>query len=231
MKKPSTKTTAIIVASGTGSRMGSEIPKQFIEVLGKPVIAYTINSLSKCKDIDEIIIVTLSDYLVYCKDIVDAFGFDKVSRIVCGGDTRGNSVFNGLKELDDDCDIVAIHDGVRPMIDSDTVSECIHQARKYGCAAVGVKMKDTVKVCDENGFIDHTADREKMWAIQTPQVFKKDIIYALHKDAHEKNLSFTDDCILAESAGYKVKIVEGQYENIKITTPQDIFIMKGLLGE
>jgi len=230
MKKAFNKSTAIVVASGTGSRMGSEIPKQFIEVMGKPIISYTLNSLSKCSDIDDIIIVTLPEYLVYCKDVVDAFNFKKVSKIVCGGQTRSQSVFNGLNELDDSCDMVVIHDGVRPLIDSDTISKCISAAVRYDCAAVGVRMKDTIKFVDD-GFIEGTVDREKLWQIQTPQVFKKDLILSFYKNADINSISATDDCALAERAGYKIKIVKGKYENIKITTPQDIFIMKGLLGE
>lgn len=231
MKIRGVKTVAIVVAGGTGSRMNSDVPKQFMEVMGKPVIAYTINSLSKCNDIDEIIIVTLPDYIVYCKDIVDEFSFKKVSKIVSGGSTRQMSVYNGLKEIGDDVDIVAIHDGARPLIDSKTVCECIKTAARHGCCACGVKMKDTVKVADDNGIIQYTADREKLWQIQTPQVFKRDIICSLHEDAKDSSALATDDCMLAEQAGYEVRIVEGKYENIKITTPQDVYIMKGLLGE
>lgn len=227
MSRTRVKTTAIIVAGGVGSRMNSDIPKQFVEVLGKPIIAYTINSLSNCGDIDEIIIVTLPEYIVFCKDLVDDFGFKKVTKIVCGGSTRQESVRNGLKEISDDTDIVAVHDGARPMIDTKTVAECIKAAFEYDCAAAGVKMKDTIKVVDDDRFIEYTADREKLWQVQTPQVFKKEIICALHANSDDVA---TDDCYLAEKAGYKVKMVEGKYENIKITTPQDIFIMKGLLG-
>lgn len=229
MKSSRVKTAAIIVAGGVGSRMNSDIPKQFVEVLGKPIIAYTINALSLCKDIDEIIIATLPDYLVFCKDIVDTFGFKKVTKIIRGGDTRQESVYNGLKEIGDNIDIVAIHDGARPMIDADTITKCINAAYEHGAAAAGVKMKDTVKVVDAAEFIEYTADREKLWQVQTPQVFKKDIICSLHANAADSNA--TDDCILAEKAGYKVKLIEGRYENIKITTPQDIYIMKGLLGD
>lgn len=231
MRKSKIKSTAIIVAGGTGTRFGSEIPKQFMEVLGKPVISYTINAVSMCKDIDNIILVTLPEYIVYCKDIVDTFGFKKVKKIVCGGKTRSESVYNGIKELDDSCDIVVIHDGARPLIDTDTISKCIASAFEHGCSAAGVKMKDTVKISDSDNFIESTANREKLWQIQTPQTFRKDIVLSLHEDAHSKKISTTDDCVLAENAGYRVKIVEGKYENIKITTPQDIYIMKGLLGE
>ena len=229
MRRNRIKTVAIIVAGGVGSRMNSDIPKQFVEVLGKPIIAYTINSFSKCNDIDEIIIVTHKDYLVFTKDIVDAFGFKKVTKIVCGADSRQSSVYKGLQELDDDAQIVAIHDGARPMISTSVISNCISAAQEYGCAAVGVKMKDTIKAVDDEGFIKGTVDREKLWQIQTPQVFKKDIILDLHSSNVNCALA-TDDCILAELAGYKVKIVDGDYENIKITTPQDIYIMEGLLG-
>ncbi len=223
------KTAAIIVAGGVGSRMKLDIPKQFAEVMGKPVIAYTINAFSSCRAIDEIIIVTLPDYLVYCKDVADDFGFDKVTKIVSGGATRRESVYKGLLEADG-ADIVAIHDGARPLIDSDTIAQCIASAQRYGCAAVGVKMKDTVKSVNEDGFIEFTADREKLWQVQTPQCFKKDLILKLHAEAHQSGTDATDDCMLAESAGYSVKMVEGKYENIKMTTPQDIYIMKGLLG-
>lgn len=230
MKRGDFKVTAIVVAGGVGNRMNSDIPKQFIDVMGKPIIAYTINSLSKCSLIDEIIVVTLQEYLVYMKDVVDAFGFKKVAKIVCGGSSRQESVYNGLKEVSDDTDIVAIHDGARPMIDDGVISECIIAAKEFGCAAVGVKMKDTIKSVDSNGFIEFTADREKLWQVQTPQIFKKEIICSLHEKYIENPIS-TDDCFLAEQDGYKVKMVEGKYENIKITTPQDIHIMKGLLGE
>lgn len=230
MKKICLNTTAIIVAGGTGSRMGSEIPKQFIEVMGKPIISYTINAFSKCDEVTDIIIVTLPEYLVYCKDIVDSFNFKKVSKIVSGGNSRSESVYNGLKELKDDCQIVAIHDGVRPMITPETVSATVSAAFEYGCAAVGVRMKDTIKVADDNGFIKHTADRDKLWQIQTPQTFKKNIIKSLYENYLKNGHTATDDCFIAEQAGYKIKIVEGSYENIKITTPQDIYIMKGLLG-
>jgi len=228
MSKSRVKTTAVIVAGGVGNRMNSDMPKQFIEVLGKPIIAYTINALSKCTDIDEIIIVTLPEYLVFCKDVVEHFGFTKVTKIISGGSTRQESVRNGVKEIANDTDIVVIHDGARPMIDVDTVSLCINSAIEYGCSAAGVKMKDTIKVVSNDNFIEYTADREKLWQVQTPQVFKKEIISALHENA---DIFATDDCSLAEKAGYKVKMVEGKYENIKITTPQDIYIMKGLLGE
>lgn len=228
MRKGSVKTAAVIVAGGVGNRMKSDVPKQFIEVMGKPIISYTINALSKCEDIDEIIIVTLPEYLVYCGDVVKNFGFEKVTKIVSGGKTRQESVRNGLKELSDDVDIVAIHDGARPLIDVKTISECIKNAVKFGCSAPGVKIKDTVKSSDDDGFIERTVSREKLWLIQTPQVFKKEIICSLHFADTENGA--TDDCSLAENGGYKVKIVEGSYENIKITTPQDIYIMKGLLG-
>lgn len=231
MKKNRIKTSAVIVAGGVGSRMKSDIPKQFMEVLGKPVIAYTINAVSLCKDIDEIVVVTLPEYIVFCKDVVDEFGFKKVSKIICGGSTRQESVYNGLCEINKDAEIVVIHDGARPLIEPDAISNSIHMAIQHGCSAVGVKMKDTIKLVSVDGYIESTADREKLWQVQTPQTFKKDIIISLYENLLDSDKVFTDDCMLAESEGYKIKMVEGSYENIKITTPQDIFIMKGLLGE
>lgn len=231
MKTNRVKTSAIIVASGVGSRMKTDIPKQFLEVFGKPIIAYTINAISNCTNVDEIVVVTLPDYIVFCNDVVNEFNFKKVSKIICGGSTRQESVRNGLLELSDDTDVVVIHDGARPLVEPDIIKDSVHSALKFGCAAVGVKMKDTVKVVDSDGYILSTADREKLWQVQTPQTFKKDIILSLYKNLESSDIQFTDDCMLAEAAGYKVKIIPGSYENIKITTPQDIFIMKGLLGE
>ena len=237
MKRNRVKASAVIVAGGVGSRMKSDIPKQFIEVLGKPIIAYTLNAVSSCDDIDEIVIVTLPEYIVYCKDVVDAFGFKKVSNIVFGGETRRESVYNGLKEVSKDSDIVVIHDGARPLINPKTIADCIDTAAQFGCAAVGVKMKDTIKVVDSNGDIEYTADREKLWQVQTPQCFRYDIIMPAYQTLIDREqellaqgITITDDAMVVELLGdVKVKMVEGSYENIKITTPEDLVVAESFL--
>jgi len=221
---------AIVVAGGSGQRMGSELPKQFIEVLGRPVLAYTLHALSGCEEIDRIIVVAPRDYLVYCKDIADAFSLTKVSSIIAGGATRQESVARGLEEAGEETGLVLIHDAVRPMIDAKTIQNCIDMARTCGAAAAGVRAKDTIKRTDSNNRIIETVDRESLWFIQTPQVFWYDLISRAHERAKEEGFNATDDCMLAEWCGHTVQVVEGKYENIKITTPQDIYIMEGLLN-
>ncbi len=228
-KKAARDVSAIIVAGGKGERMGGELPKQFMEVLGKPVLSYTIHALSLCPEIAEIIIVTLGDYLVFCKDLAEEFGFQKVTKIICGGRERQDSVYNGLLELPETARYVVVHDGVRPLVRAETISACIAQAKQFGAAAAAVKAKDTVKTADSNQMITGTANRENLWFVQTPQVFEKKLLLEAHRRAIEDQYTATDDCMLVERLGQPVKLVTGEYENIKITTPQDLFIMEGLL--
>lgn len=229
-KKTAHDVSAIVVAGGKGERMGGELPKQFMEVLGKPVLSYTIHALSACPEVAEIIIVTLGDYLVFCKDLVDEFAFRKVTSIICGGKQRQDSVYNGLLELSESVRYVVVHDGVRPLVQPETISACIAEAKRYGAAAAAVKAKDTVKIADANQMITGTADREGLWFVQTPQVFEKDLLLEAHRRALADQYTATDDCMLVERLGQPVKLVKSEYENIKITTPQDLFIMEGLLG-
>lgn len=225
MKKP--KVSALIVAGGVGSRMGTSVPKQFIEVLGKPVIAYTLEAFSNNKGVDEIVIVTLDDYIVFCKDIVDLFGFSKVKSIICGGTTRQESVYKGLLELTGE--YVLIHDGARPLVSQSIINDCIDTVTSKSACAVGVKVKDTLKIADNEKEIKATPDREHIYAIQTPQCFKTEDIVSAHKTAIDASFSGTDDAVLYEKIGGKVIIVEGEYTNIKITTPIDIAVMEAYL--
>lgn len=225
--KSKPKVSALIVAGGVGSRMGADIPKQFLELSGKPVIAYTIEAFSKCSAVDEIVIVTLEDYIVFCKDIVDTFGFSKVKSIVAGGDTRQKSVYKGLSVVTGE--YVLIHDGARPFIRDEVIKECVKTVVD-GCAcAVGVKVTDTLKIADDNKIIMSTPDREHMYFIQTPQAFNTAEICEAHKHASENGFNGTDDAMLYERLGKMVKVVEGDYTNIKITTPIDIAIMEAYI--
>ena len=226
-KKKEKKISALIVAGGVGNRMGSDVPKQFIEVLGKPVIAYTIEAFEKSDCIDEIVIVTLEDYIVFCKDIVDSFGFSKVKSIISGGKTRQESVYNGLKEITGE--YVLIHDGARPLVSQEVIKNCVYTVTTYGACAVGVKVNDTLKIADDNKIIKGTPDREHIYAIQTPQCFKTEEIISAHKSAMESGFSGTDDAMLYERLGGNIKIVYGDYSNIKITTPIDIAVMEAYL--
>lgn len=226
-KKKKEKISALIVAGGVGSRMGADIPKQFLEILGKPVIAYTIEAFEKSDCIDEIVIVTLEEYIVYLKDIADSFGFSKVKKIVAGGSTRQESVYKGLMEITGE--YVLIHDGARPLVSQEVIENCVCTVTTNSACAVGVKVNDTLKIADDNKFITATPDREHIYSIQTPQCFKTEEIINAHESALKSGFSGTDDAVLYERLGKKVKIVEGDYSNIKITSPIDISIAEAYL--
>ena len=212
---------ALIVAAGSGKRMGSAIPKQFLELCGRPVISYTIEAFDRSPEIDEIIIVTNADNVDYVRDEIAA-AYNKVKAVIAGGSERQYSVYNGLCALSDNCGIVLIHDGVRPFITNECISTVIEETKKHGCCVLGMPVKDTIKICSADGFVDTTPERSLLWQAQTPQAFKYDIIMKAHKKAVEDNFLGTDDSMLTERLGYKTKMVTGSYENIKITTPEDM---------
>lgn len=217
------KCGAVIVAAGKGKRMGLEISKQYMDMGGMPVLARTLSCFNGCDSIDEIVLTVGKNDIDFCqKEITEKFNFYKVKKIVAGGEERQESVFNGLKALDYDTDIVLIHDGVRPFVKREDINKIIEEACIYGCCVLGVKVKDTVKICDENKYIKDTPDRNYLWAAQTPQAFKYGLIMKAHKKALEEGFSGTDDSVLAERAGFKVKMTEGSYDNIKITTKEDL---------
>ena len=212
--------SAIIVAAGSGTRMGAGKNKVFLELLGKTILEHTVSVFESCASVSEIIVVT--------KEIDEAekvlSGYKKVKAVVLGGNTRGESVKNGL--LAASGDIACIHDGARALIMPADVERVILAAKEFGGAALGVKCKDTLKQADENGFISGTLDREYVYNIQTPQVFGMAAIREMYDKCEE---SFTDDCALAEKYGQPVKIVDGSYDNIKITTPDDLELAEKIL--
>lgn len=216
--------TAIIAAGGKGTRMGAEINKVYLDLCGKEIIARTVEVFEKCDNIDEIVVVTGQCDIEVFKGIIKKYDFKKVTNVICGGETRVDSVYNGLMRANGD--IVLIHDGARALITETEINKVISDCKKYGAAAVGIKCNDTLKL-SVGGFIGGTVDREKVYQIQTPQAFKKsDILYA-HKSAPDKNV--TDDCALAEQIGIKIKITDGSSENIKLTTPSDMQLATDIL--
>ena len=220
--------SAIILAGGKGKRMGKDISKQFILVKDKPIIYYTIKKFNQCKLIDEIILVLPKDEIEYCKkEVLEKYSL-KVDKIVEGGKERQDSVYNGLKAVKNS-DIVLIHDGARPFVSKRIMLEGIENAKKYGAAAPGVMPKDTIKVKDELSFSKETLKRESLIAIQTPQVFKKDIIVKCNERVRKDNISVTDDTMVVENYGYKVYLYEGDYTNIKVTTPEDLILCEYLV--
>ncbi len=222
--------SAVIVAAGSGRRMGADRPKQFLELCGKTIIERTAAVFSGCKSINEIIIVSSESGLEECRRLLAGLEEDKIIKYVLGGKERYESVYNGLNALDDRSNIVLIHDGVRPFVTEDMIEASIDDALAYGACAAGVKSKDTVKICDENGFVKYTPDRECVYNIQTPQTFKRDIIEKAYERAEKSGIFGTDDASLVENAGVPVKITMGSYDNIKITTPDDLIVGEKILN-
>lgn len=217
------KNIVIIVCSGIGKRMNSNVPKQFIKVNDKPIVCYTIDKFENCNYIDEIIIVTNKEYIDYFKNsIINDYNYKKISAVIEGGKERLNSVYNGINYIEYNEDsIVLIHDGVRPFIDEKDIINIIEETKIYNACILGVKVKDTVKIC-KDGFIQTTPNRENIWLAQTPQAFKYNIIKEAYEYAFNNNLFVTDDASVVENFGFKVKIIEGNYSNIKITTKEDL---------
>ena len=219
------KTTAIVLAGGRGKRMNSTVPKQFLMIKGKPVLYYSLKAFED-SFIDSVILVAAEDDMEYCqKEIVDQYGFTKVTAIVAGGKERYHSVMHGLLACKN-TDYVFIHDGARPFVDGETIERVCNAVKEYQACVVGMPVKDTIKISDEEGFAAQTPDRRKVWQVQTPQTFE----YHLIKGAYEKLLAeepegITDDAMVVETmTNHKVKLVEGSYRNIKITTPEDLDI-------
>lgn len=231
MMQKGKRTAAIVLAAGSGKRMESSTKKQYMLLDGKPVVYYSLKAFQE-SFIDKIILVVSAGDTEYCwKEIVERYGFDKVSYITEGGKERYHSVAAGLRNAQD-CDFVFIHDGARPMITQELLSRLLACVREYGACVAGMPVKDTIKVADENGFIEQTPDRRLVWMIQTPQVFEYSLIQSAYEQLLEreqeflsKGISVTDDAMVVESlTGHKVRLVKGSYENMKITTPEDMKI-------
>lgn len=223
------KICALIAAAGKGSRMNTDKNKQYIEIGDKPILARTIAAFEACSRVDEIILAVNGKDIVYCKqEIVDVYGFRKVTAIVAGGDTRQASVYNGLLQLEESCGIVLIHDGARPFISGDSIIESIETAWEFGAACVAVPVKDTIKSADESNIVCETLDRSRLWSIQTPQTFRYGLILEAHKKALEDGFSGTDDAMLVERLGHPLRLVYGTYYNIKITTEEDLVMAEAI---
>lgn len=227
--------TAIILSAGSGSRMKSDIPKQYMDIDGYPVIYYSLKAFEE-SDVQSIVLVTGADDVDYCrKEIVQKYNLKKVKAIVPGGNERYDSVYEGLKAAAG-ADYVMIHDGARPVITQDIIKRTIRTTKEYRACVVGMPVKDTIRIIDENAFSKETPDRKTLWMMQTPQSFSYELLYrsyqTLYKDINStKNVpQITDDAMVVEyGSGVKARIIEGSYENIKITTPEDISIAKTFL--
>lgn len=220
-------TAAIIVAAGSSSRMGEN--KMFLLLDGMPVVAKSIQAFGETPEINQIVVVCKEGDIGEMKTILDLYEFHKVSHIVAGGKTRQESVEKGLSCVMEDTKYIAIHDGARPLITPDVISCVIEDAETYGAATACVAAKDTVKICDQEGFVKYTPPREQVYLIQTPQVFQKDEYKNALSKAKETGKEYTDDCQLLEHIDKKVFLSMGSYDNIKLTTPDDYITARALL--
>ncbi len=217
---------AVIVAGGSGKRMDSEIPKQFMEISGKPVLMRTIEKFYDYDRSISIIVVLPAGHTVYWEELKGKYSFQVPHRVVTGGPTRYDSVKNGLYHVDENS-LVAIHDGVRPLISPEVITRCFETAEKFGNAVPVVYPNDSVRVSTDRGIV--AFPRDKIMLVQTPQVFKAGLI----KDAYEQEFEtdFTDDASLLEMTGIKIAVVEGDIKNIKITTKEDLLVAESYSGD
>lgn len=212
----------VIVAAGKGSRMKMDINKQFIKLDEKEIVAYTIEKFYNHRNIQDIVVVVREEEAnILKKEILEKYNFKNI-KIAFGGKERQDSVYNGLKMLDKDCKNVLVHDGARPFVSKEIIDNSIDAAKKYNAVVVGVPVKDTIKIVNKDNDIVDTPNRSVLWAVQTPQTFNYEILMKAYENAFKSEFYGTDDAMLVEYIGYKVKMIEGSYNNIKVTTPEDI---------
>lgn len=221
--------SVIIAAAGMSNRMGSKINKQFIVIDNKPILAHTIEKFEACKYVDEIIVVSKEQEVEYCrKEIIRKYGYRKVTNIIKGGKERQDSIYNGIMALNERTDIVLTHDGARPFVRMESIVNGIKGALDYGSCVIGVPLKDTIKVIEEDNQVHHTPNRALLWAAQTPQCFQIDLLKEGYEYAISEGILGTDDSSLVEKKGYPVKMIMGNYDNIKITTPEDLVVAQSI---
>ncbi len=220
--------TAIVPAAGTGRRFHRK-EKIFARLGGIPVVIRTIKALECSKEIDEIILLVRQKDIERIKRLLIKYRIKKVKKVLPGGKTRTESVFNGLEATKKNRDLILIHDGTRPFVTQDIIKRCIREAERSSASCTAIPVKPTLKFLDSRAFIECTPDRKRLWEAQTPQVFRSRLIIKAYKEAMKERIVATDDSSLVERLGKKVKIVRGSYRNIKITTPEDIKLAEMLL--
>lgn len=219
------KTGVIIVAGGKGTRMGGNVKKQYLCIGNKEILAHTIETFEKMEEVTEIVVVVGKEDIDYVsKGICQKYSYAKVKHIVAGGKERKDSVWNGIEVLSEDINYIVVHDGARPFIKAGNVRKCLEKAKEKGASIVAVPVKDTIKQVGTSGKIEGTPERSTLWSVQTPQVFERGLLIEAHINGQENQLEVTDDSMLVEALGHNVWVVEGDYTNIKITTPEDLII-------
>jgi len=223
MPRSRPKVFAIIPAAGSGTRLGGRVKKQFLPLKGKPIIVHTLQRFEHCSDVDEIIVAVPESDVVDIEALLSRYRIHKVSKAIAGGQKRQDSVRNALNLITaNDNDIILVHDAVRPFIDSKKISQVIKACKEFEAAVVAVQPKDTIRRSTGGGFFDQTVDRTALWLVQTPQAFKAKLLFKAFDRAYEDKYYSTDEAALVERLGIKARIVEGSYDNIKITTLEDL---------
>jgi 2-C-methyl-D-erythritol 4-phosphate cytidylyltransferase len=227
----SMRTVAIVPAAGSGSRMDRELSKQYLSLGGMPLLVRTLKVFDECPLVDALLVVVPPQDIEFVRNTVLApWKLKKVAGVLPGGKERQDSVRAGVEALDRETDLVIIHDAVRPFITLEVISQCVRAARDEGAVTVGVPAKDTVKEVSPDGRVMRTCDRSRMWLTQTPQVFRREIIENAHRAAARDGFRGTDDTSLVERLGIAVRMIRGEYSNIKITTPDDLILAETLLA-
>ncbi|SET73010.1 2-C-methyl-D-erythritol 4-phosphate cytidylyltransferase [Natronincola peptidivorans] len=232
MRRDDKNVSAIIVAAGKGKRMGEGFNKQYIPLKEKPIVAHTLQIFENSQYIDEIILVVGKEEVSFAKtEIIEKYKFTKVVKVIEGGKERQDSVYNGLLEVNKRCQIVLIHDGARPFVKEKIIKNSIDMAEKIGAAVAAMPVKDTIKMVGDELEVVNTPERKYLWAVQTPQTFQYKLLKTAYEKLRTEKVIVTDDAMAVERLGHTVKIIEGSYENIKITTPEDLIIAKAILAK
>lgn len=225
------RTLAIILAGGTGRRMGTSTNKQFLLLDNKPIIVHTLQVFEECRQVDGIyLVVNHKDLPLIQEEILEPYKFNKIMKLVIGGRLRQDSVKNGLEAIECPCDVVVIHDGARPFVSPAFVEKGISLMEMFDAIIPAMPVKDTIKVVSKEGFVTKTLERDSLWHVQTPQTFKYSAIIKAYREGMAKKLCGYDDATFLEHMGKRVRVVEGSPYNIKITTPEDLNIARGMLS-
>jgi len=229
----SSQVIAIIPAAGSGTRMGLTRAKQFIDLCGKPILAVTLSHFQRCNLVDRIVVAVSQDDVDYChREVVNRYKLSKVFKVIIGGGRRQDSVRKGVEAVTNCCRWVLIHDGVRPLVTNGLIERVIKAGKDFRAVITGIPVKETVKEADSKGRVLRSIDRGHLWLIQTPQIFRWEDIHLAHQKAIKHGWEeATDDAFLIEKMGIPVKIIRGEEDNIKVTTPQDLDIARFLISK